>query len=179
MQPRYQPGTTIRRCEVLHGQLWMEHPVTVVADDGDVLAVLLEPGSTFVFPGHPFGPHPWGAHEQWGASIVLQLLRAGDKYGVWKFYETDGTFRHWYVNFEAPIVRHDDGFDTDDYGLDLIVHPDGRREWKDVEHLNAQMTQGRITLETVGEVLAAAEDVIGLLDEDERWWAPWDDWTPA
>ena len=57
----------------------------------------------------------------------------GDRYGVWKFFETDGTFRHWYVNFEAPIVRHDDGFDTDDHGLDLIVHPDGRREWKDVE----------------------------------------------
>lgn len=179
MQPRYEPGSTIRRLEVLHDRLWMESPVTVVSDDGEVLAVLLEPGSAFTFHEHPIGPHPWGAHDAWDGSVVLQLHRVGDHYGVWKFFETDGTFRYWYVNFEAPVVRHDGAFATDDHGLDLIVHPDGRREWKDVEHLHEQMAEGRIDLETVGRVLAAAHDVVGLLDTDERWWAHWDDWTPA
>lgn len=137
----YAAGTIIQRREVLHERLWLEHPVTVVADDGDVLAVRLNPGSPFTFPDHPFGPHPWSAHDAWGASIVLQILRRDKPYGVWKFFDTDGTFRHWYVNFEAPVVRRPGGFETNDFGLDLILHPDGRREWKDVEDLHHQRAQ--------------------------------------
>ena len=102
----FRPGTEITRREVLHGRLWLDHPVTVVADDGDVLAVLLEPGSRFRFHEHPFGPHPWSAHDAWGETTVLQLHREGDAYGVWKFFE-GGVFTRWYVNFEAPVVRHD------------------------------------------------------------------------
>src|SRR6478736_2209767 len=48
----YEPGAVIRRREVPHGKPWMDHPVTVVADDGDLLAVLLEPGSAFGFHNH-------------------------------------------------------------------------------------------------------------------------------
>ena len=171
-------GEVISRREVLHGDLWLSHPVTVVSDDGDVLATRLDPGSPFTFPVHPFGPHPWGAPEAWGGSVVLHLSRAQTAYGVWKFFDTDGTFRHWYVNFEPPITRVPGGYETDDYGLDLIIQPDGRREWKDVEDLHHQRAEGRISLETVGEVLATAASLVDLLDEDRRWWAPWDDWTP-
>jgi len=176
-ETRFRPGQVVTRREVLHGRPWLQSPVTVVADDGDVLAVLLEPGSVFTFHEHPFGPHPWSAHTAWGGTTVLQLHRQGDAYGVWKFFDDDG-FRYWYVNFEAPVVRHPDGFDTDDHGLDLIVHPDGRREWKDVEHLHVQRAQGRIDLETVGAVLEAADRVVDLLDADDRWWAEYDDWAP-
>lgn len=41
----WRPGQTITRREVLHGELWMDHPVTVIWDDGDVFAVRLDPGS--------------------------------------------------------------------------------------------------------------------------------------
>jgi Protein of unknown function (DUF402) len=173
----FRPGAEITRREVLHGRLWLDHPVTVVADDGDVLAVLLEPGSRFRFHEHPFGPHPWSAYDAWGDTTVLQLHREGDAYGVWKFFE-GGVFTRWYVNFEAPVVRHDDAFDTDDHGLDLIVHPDGRREWKDVDHLSELVTSGRMTGEEVLGVLHAAAEVTARLDRDARWWAPWDHWAP-
>ena len=43
------------------------------------------------------------------------------------------------LNFEAPVVRDADGYQTLDYGLDLIVHGDGRREWKDVPDLHAYL----------------------------------------
>ena len=109
---------------------------------------------------------------------MLHLSRADTAYGVWKFFETDGTFRYWYVNFEPPIVRVDGGFETDDFGLDLIIWPDGRREWKDVEDLHHQVVEGRISPATVGEVLATAASVVELLDQDRRWWSGWDDWTP-
>ena len=82
-----------------------ECPVTVVADDGEVLAVLLEPGAPFTFQEHPFGPHPWRAQAAWGGTTVLQLHREGDAYAVWKFFDEHG-FRCWYLNFEAPVVRH-------------------------------------------------------------------------
>ena len=174
---RYRPGTEIVRREVLHGRLWLECPVTVVDDDAEVLAVLLEPGAPFTFHDHPFGPHPWHRQAAWGETTVLQLHREGDAYGVWKFFDESG-FRHWYVNFEAPVVRHADGFDTDDHGLDLIIDPDGRRTWKDVDHLSDLVRSGRMTGDEVVGVLHAAAEVTALLDRDRLWWADWADWSP-
>ncbi len=143
---RYATGTVITRREVLHGHTWLECPVTVVADDGDVLAVQLGPDRRSRSSTHPFGTHPWRSYAGWSGPTVLQLHRAGAAYAVWMFFD-GGVFRYWYVNFEAPVVRHEDSFDTDDHGLDLIVHPDGRREWKDVDDLSAMVRSGRMTEE--------------------------------
>lgn len=156
----------------------MEHPVTVVADDGVTLAVRTDPGSPFTFHDHPHGPHPWSSRATWYGTVVLELLRANTDYGVWKFFEPDGIFLYWYINFEAPIVRHSNAFDTDDHGLDLIVYPDGTRSWKDVDDLHRQRAEGRIDLNTVGRVLAAAAEVTDLLDTDSEWWWPWATWKP-
>ena len=174
----FRTGEVISRREVLHGSLWLTHPVTVVSDDGDVLATRLDPGSPFTFHEHPFAPHPWRAHEAWGGPIVLHLSRADTSYGVWKYFDPDGTFLRWYVNFEPPLERVPGGYDTGDHGLDLIIHPDGRREWKDVEDLHHDRVSGRMSMEDVGAVLESAAEVVDLLDTDCRWWAAWDDWTP-
>jgi len=64
-------------------------------------------------------------------------------YGVWKFFGTDGVFLHWYINFEAPVVRCPGRLSRPmDHGLDLIVYPDGTRVWKDVDDLHRQREQG-------------------------------------
>lgn len=78
----FQTGQVIERREVLNGELWLTSPVTVVHDDGDQLAVRVDPGATFTFPSHSFGVHPWAHHSEWGGSIVLQLYRAGDLHSV-------------------------------------------------------------------------------------------------
>ena len=70
------------------------------------------------------------------------------------------------------------GYETDDHGLDLIIWPTDVVSAKDVEDLHHQQAQGRISLETVGGVLQAAASLVALLDEDRRWWADWDDWSP-
>lgn len=62
-------------------------------------------------------------HSEWGGAIVLQLYRSGDLYSVWKFFDPDGSFRHWYINFEAPLKRGPGYIDTNDYGLDLSLTP--------------------------------------------------------
>ena len=175
----FRTGDVVERREVLHGEVWMTSPVTVVHDDGDLLAVRLDPGSAFTFPSHSFGVHPWAQHSEWSGPIVLQIHRTGDLYSVWKFFEPDGSFRHWYVNFEAPVKRGPGHFDTDDYGLDLVIDPDGRRTWKDVTDLHHQRAEGRISPQTVLDVLAEAARVEALLDRGEHWWSSWADWSPT
>ena len=181
MTERFEPGSTIVHHEVLHGQDWLTHPELVVADDGHELATLLSPGTVFTFHEHRHGPHPWAGHRRWEGPQLLRLTREGDRYGVWRFYDRvpEGwRFRHLYVNFQAPIVRAEDGYATDDHGLDLIVHRDGRREWKDVEDLQGQLREGRIDEMTVLAVLAETERVLAELDSDRPWWSAWDDWLP-
>lgn len=175
----FQTGQVIERREVLHGEPWMTSPVTVVHDDGDRLAVRLDPGSAFTFPLHPFGVHPWAKHSEWSGPIVLQIYRPGDLYSVWKFFDPDGSFRHWYINFEAPLKRGQEHIDTDDYGLDLVVDTQGQRHWKDVSDLHHQRTEGRISSQTVLDVLAAAANVEAALDRNEYWWSSWSDWSPV
>lgn len=176
---RFDSGDVIQRREVLHGEVWPTQPVRVVHDDGEHLAVRLDPGSAFTFPPHAFGLHPWAHQSAWGDSIVLQLYRTRDLYSAWKIFEHDGTFRHWYINFEAPVVRGSGHIDTEDYGLDLIIEDDGRREWKDVTDLHHQQVEGRTSAQTALTVLAAAAEVEADLDAGDLWWSGWNDWTPS
>jgi hypothetical protein len=147
-RPTFDPGDIVLRREVLHGQLWMEHPVTVIDDRGDEFAVLLQPGSPFTFHDHPQGVHPWAGQSEWRGPEVLQLYRVGLWYWVWLFFD-QGRFRNWYINFEAPVVGDEGGFDTDDYGLvDRQSRPRGRLEGCrsprcDDRERSAQLIEGR------------------------------------
>ena len=127
----FAPGTVVTVREVLHGQTWAEFPETVVHDDGEVLARVQADGSPLTFPEHPW-PHPWGHLTAWQGTTVLKLRRLGDCYSVWKFFE-DGLFASWYVNFETPVVRRDDGVDINDLQLDVVIERDGSWRWKDFE----------------------------------------------
>ena len=75
-------------------------------------------------------------------------------------------------------VRTDDGIEVNDLQLDIVIAPDGSWQWKDVQDLAPSLASGRITQDELLAVLAEADVVAGLLDRDERWWAPWDGWTP-
>jgi hypothetical protein len=174
----FVPGTTITVREVLHGEVWLHFPETVLSDDGDVLATVQDDGCPLTFPDHPFGPHPWSHQSAWQGTTVLKLRRDEAAYSVWKIFGADG-FRHWYVNFEQPVVRRDDGVDIDDHELDLVIEPDGASRWKDVEQLGPALESGRIGLEQVRAVLRAAAEVVGRLERDDRWWSPCDDWVPV
>ncbi len=108
---------------------------------------------------------------------MLQLYRAGDWYSVWRMFD-GGAFNGWYVNFEMPIARRADSFDTGDYGLDIVIDPDGSWQWKDVDDLDEMLRSGRVTAEEADGVRRSAEQVAEDLDDDRRWWSPWDTWSP-
>jgi hypothetical protein len=175
---RFAPGDVVTVSEVLHGQTWASFPESVVSDDGAVLATVQAHGTPLSFPDHPFGPHPWSRLATWSGTTVLKLRRTGDWYSVWKFFSPDAEFRFWYVNFEEPVVRRPDGVDVNDLQLDLVVAANGSWRWKDVEDLAPALATGRIDADQLRHVLEAASDVAGLLERDDRWWAPWDAWTP-
>jgi hypothetical protein len=180
------PGRVIVKREVWGERVWLEHPVSVASDDGDVpggvLAVVLADGAPFTFDGaEPV--HPWAGSDRWRGPTVLQLRRPGEWYSVWKFFgpASEGhPFLHWYLNIERPVVRTPDGrgIDTDDLELDLVVEPDGTRQWKDVDQLAARVAEGRFDVPTLLRVLETAAELTDLLDRDDRWWAGWDTWAP-
>ncbi len=148
----------------------------------DCLAVLLEPGSPFTFVAHPFGPHPWSRFEAWSGSTVLQVQRPGEAHAAWKFFDAQGAFTHWYVNFQEPFIRHVDGagggvFDTADLGVDIVLPADGSPwQWKDVDHPDAMVEACRISPGERDRIRVEADSVAARLDAGRRWWSPWDGW---
>jgi hypothetical protein len=167
----------VRVREVLHGSEWASWDERVVGDDGAVLATVQVDGTPMAFAPHPV-PHPWGHLEAWAGTTVLKLRRSGDWYSVWKFFDASGLLS-WYVNFETPVVRTADGIDVNDLQLDIVIAPDGAWRWKDVQDLAPSLASGRITHDELLATLSAAAEVADLLERDDRWWAPWDDWSPA
>lgn len=177
MADRFAAGAALRVREMLHGAEWAHWDEVVVADDAILVSVKRD-GTPMAFPEHPV-PHPWGHLDAWTGTTVLKLRRADDWYSVWKFFDADGAFLSWYVNFETPVVRTTDGVDVNDLQLDIVIDPDGGWRWKDVQDLAPSLASGRITQDELLAVLAEAAHVAELLDRGDRWWAPWDDWTPA
>lgn len=175
---RFTTGTVIERRQTLHGTRWESIPVTVIADDGDTLAVRLDPGTPMTFPTHPLGPHPWSNQTHWQRTTVLQLHRTGDWYSVWRLFG-DGRERGWYINFEAPLQRGPDWIETLDYGLDIVIASDGTWEWKDPTDPDAFVRIGRMTPVTRARLHEEAAIVAAALDAGHRWWSEWDDWTPT
>jgi hypothetical protein len=45
--------------------------------------------------------------------------------------------------------------------------------------MDHRLAEHRFTLDGLARVLAAAPDVVDLLDRDERWRAPWNAWVPV
>ena len=110
---------------------------------------------------------------------MLKLRRTGDWYAVWKFFDADGALPVAGTSTSRrPTSAQPDGIDVNDLQLDIVVPAGEPWRWKDVQDLAPSLAAGRITQDELLAVLAAAAEVADLLDRDDRWWAPWDDWTP-
>ena len=135
------------------------------------------------FPPHPYGANPWSAHTHWTGTTVLQLNRAGDAYGVWKFFDESRSFTHWYINFEQLLQRgrDDDGCGwvaTHDHGVDIVIRDDGW-QWKDYEDPAGMVENGRISSADYESIRREGRRVAALLEADATWWQSWVDWQPS
>ena len=137
----WRSGEVIALRDVWFGEVWRASPGIVVEDGPALTAVCLLPGSEHVFPVDGDGREVRlprrgvGRELRPGRRIVLALYPAVAAWSIWHFYENDGSFGHWYVNFEQQLGRGPRSIDYVDHKLDLIVQPDGGLEWKDEDEL--------------------------------------------
>jgi predicted RNA-binding protein associated with RNAse of E/G family len=89
------------------------------------------------------------------------------------------TFTGWYVNFQEPIRRTAEGFDTYDQELDIVIAADGSWRVKDDELMDPWIERGRFTVDEVAAIRAEGARVVARLQADERWWDDsWIEWQP-
>ncbi|MEY7979890.1 DUF402 domain-containing protein [Streptomyces pilosus] len=190
----WAPGTRIlwRYRENGGARIHIARPVTVVRDDPDLLAVWLAPGTECVKPvladGTPVHQEPLAtrytkprtvARGRWLGTGVLKLARPAEPWSVWLFWEPGWRFKNWYVNLEEPLTRWAGGVDSEDHFLDISVHPDGARYWRDEDEFAQARRDGLVDSALAGRVRAAGRAAIEVIDA----WGPpfsdgWENWRP-
>lgn len=184
---RWSAGDVILTRQILQGQVWAVFPEYVVHDDGDLLITFIQTGSAFGFPPtQDIEIHPWTARDDphWTGHGSLHFARAGEPWGFSIFWTGPSReFECWYVDLQAPYRRFEGGVDGLDHELDLIVHPDGRIEEKDVELFEERVASGRYDEALARRIRADFRAVKASLERDgvpyeSRWqtWEPPQEW---
>lgn len=182
----FQPGeeVVVRYLTRMGGSVGMTWPYRVVQDDGDLVALYIPAGSTFMRWHSPEPGRRELVEGEWRRD-VLRLMFPGKGYSIWLFWEGEGRpFTTYYVNFEEPFRRTAVGFDTNDHTLDIMVKPDLAWQWKDREEFDALVASGNFSSEFGLSIEEAAREVLGMIERrsapfDGGWatWAPPADWT--
>ena len=168
----WQPGDVIVHREVWRGVPWLASPVIVVEDRPELLATYMPEEMPLAFPPSADGrPHPWAGKERWTGHGVLVLRRPGEAYSVWHFWDgPDRRFAGWYLNLEEPHRRTAVGYDPQDLELDVWIPAGERWRFKDEEHLEQRVREGRYTEAQVAAVRRVGGELGAMLDRGERWW---------
>jgi len=174
-------------------------PVRVVADEPSHTALYLAPGSLRkVHATVDGGPLPraipflqrekmiGGLRDfTWTDRHVLMVQEPDRMSSIWFWWhEQTWDFIGAYVNLQAPLQRTGVGFDTADYLLDVVVHPDLTWEWKDEDEFAEAQGAGILTPELCDAIRAEGERAIADI-EARRWpfdaryetWRPDPAWT--
>ena len=174
------------------GRVWMAQPQLVLDDGPDELVTLAIPGTPCHVPANKheteavraaFQSGEWELQQStWKRFIGVCRHQPGRHFNVVHLFDPEsGEFLCWYVNFERPILRHDDGLvvDTASFWLDLIVLPDGKTFWKDTDHWSWAAETGLFAGSEVqrvevlrDELLGAAANGSGPFDGSWTEWAP-------
>jgi len=150
------------------------HPVTVVDDAPDAVALYLAAGTPLkvrvLLDGSPIErtvPYrerfalPWRLGDGlWRGHSVLQLARPGAAHSVWAVFDEGGAFEGWYVNLQAPLRRSAVGFDTADHVLDIVVDRDLRWRWKDEDEFAEGIRHGLFADAEAAAIRAEGERVM-------------------
>ncbi|MFF4524482.1 cytidylyl-2-hydroxypropylphosphonate hydrolase [Streptomyces bluensis] len=190
----WAPGSQIlwRYRENAGERFHIVRPVTVVRDDGELLAVWLAPGTECVRPvladGTPVHVEPLESRytkprtvqrDRWFGTGVLKLARPGEAWSVWLFWEPGWQFKNWYVNLEEPGTRWDGGVDSRDHFLDISVRPDRSWRWHDEDEFAQAQRDGLMDAHLAEQVREAGRSAVRLIQD----WGPpfsegWQDWRP-
>jgi hypothetical protein len=162
---------------VHRGRVWRAQACRIVEESPELIVLWMPRGTPTLLPVDDDGKRIRIPTERWTLEPVeswtrdaVTLTRPGRAHSIYVFWR-EGTFEHWYVNFEEPLRRTPVGYDTFDHKLDLIVMPDGTYRWKDEDELEQAAARGLLDPDAVR---AEAARVL------EEWPFPtgWEDWQP-
>lgn len=161
-------------------------PLRVVIDKPEVLVAWLAPMTPIMYWATVDGLDPRSvplgdrfraklttAARVWEGPGVLRVMPRDRPYQVLHFWDVDGCFKGWYVNFEAPRVRTGSRVDSTDWHLDLCIEPDLRPRWKDADEAVAALATPHLAEQDYALARATGEAIIDRLD---RWPDPIGDW---
>ncbi len=185
----WEPGEpTLLRSIERNGKVHAARPVTVVADDGETVALQLVVGTRMVWPVFgdrsdlikKFASGEWTfAEREWADNDVLILMREGDAYSPQLYRAANGARTLWYVNLQDPVRRTPLGFDTLDHILDVFAgHDLSWWQLKDEHELAEAVQLGVLTRDRATEIRAVAAHVGELIDSGNAWWRTWSEWEP-
>ncbi|MFD9687346.1 DUF402 domain-containing protein [Kitasatospora sp. NPDC059088] len=198
--PRFEPGTTAVRRDVLNGRVWSAQPYRTLSDDGSTIELAYWPGveslapitwSTALRTGdeetrkqglHDLAAGQWElAPWPWRGTVLRSHFTGGEYFSVHYFQDPDtGTPLRLYVNFEMPYTRTSLGIDTFDLFVDLVVEPDlSKYYWKDTDEYAQGRRLGLVDDSQHKQVEAARERVLVLLQEQTApFTGVWPRWSP-
>lgn len=175
----------------------------VVKDSPQESLLAIWPGAECAAPhGYLHNKHRDGVHwDRWTETLAHDLRL--EKY-IWhtnrflillepeKYFSTlymweaaSDEFFCYYINFQLPFTRSRLGFETLDLDLDIVIGPDYKWHWKDVDDYQRGIQVGGIRPEWVSRVEQARAEVASRLKErryplDGAWlnWRLDPSWSP-
>ncbi|MEM9561946.1 MAG: DUF402 domain-containing protein [Actinomycetota bacterium] len=166
-------------------------PMRVIADGPDLSVLHLAAETTFLAARAPDGGPvrdlaDWrSVLATWVGGSFVRLLAAEHWYCVDVQFDANGEFAGYDINFQLPLLRGPDRFDTVDLVLDLVVAPDGTTVTKDLHDFERAVADGHLTVGVAGRVRSEAERLRRLCDDGsvplgaDEWtsWRPPPEWT--
>jgi hypothetical protein len=159
--------------DVHRGRVWRAQACRILQESPETIALWFPAGGPARVPagGLRIPGDDWQLEDTSPTRDSVCVARPGRAHSIYVFWDDNGGFSHWYVNFEQPLRRSPVGFDTFDEKLDLIVRPDGSYEWKDEDELEQAAAAGLLDADAVRE---EAQRVL----EDWPFPTGWEDWRP-
>ena len=182
---RLRPADVAVLRSVYLGHVRWAFPVRVLEETETRVALYLAPGTRGKrFAGPPLNAVAdlrdvdWSLEDAvWRYTHRLYLTPFGRAHSLELFWDAETwAFAGWYVNLQEPLRRTPVGFDTRDQALDVVIAPDGSWSWKDEDHLESAVRNGRFTAEEARAVRREGERVVARLGDLLP--TGWEDWRP-
>jgi hypothetical protein len=173
----WSEGKVVALRDVWHGRVWRAVPGIVVRDDDAETAIWIPPGTENAYPVDGDGREVRLSRDgvRWARRTtgvgMLAVIRTGEPWSVWHYWDAEGSPDHWYVNFEAQLGRRGSNLDYRDHKLDLIAFPDGSTRLKDEDELDEAAALGLLDADAVR---ADAERAL----RDPPWPTGWEGFRP-
>ena len=168
--------------------VWLSVTARLVRDDDDLVVLWWPAGTVYELAAIPeraqglriLAEGNWRMEEKtWWGGPAIHVIPNGAPYSLWPYRTHDGNHVAWYCNLQAPLARTANGFDTNDWTLDVVAAPDlSSWQWKDEDELAEGEAIGLYSAADVIRIRSAGQRVIDLIEARDPIFATWAAWQP-